>query len=140
MKNERPVAAPRSAAGRSLSWRGPVLTALLLVVALMLLPAFKNLFDQHSRIVSLEDQIKANQQLVAKLQGEVDRWTDPAYVRAQARERLYFVMPGEVGYIVLDGKQAKQVADVTKPANHQAWYRTMWQSMRRASETAAASG
>jgi hypothetical protein len=28
------------------------------------------------------------------------RWQDPDYVKAQARERLHFVMPGERQYIV----------------------------------------
>ena len=30
------------------------------------------------------------------------RWDDPAYVEAQARERLHFVMPGETSYVVLE--------------------------------------
>ena len=33
---------------------------------------------------------------------ERKRWSDPAYIRAQARDRLYYVMPGEVSYLVLD--------------------------------------
>ena len=31
-----------------------------------------------------------------------DRWTDPAYITTQARERLYYVKPGEVVYLVDD--------------------------------------
>jgi hypothetical protein len=30
------------------------------------------------------------------------RWEDPAYIRSQARDRLYYVMPGEVSYLVMD--------------------------------------
>ena len=33
------------------------------------------------------------------------RWNDPAYVEAQARERLHFVMPGETAYVVLDARR-----------------------------------
>ena len=33
---------------------------------------------------------------------ERKRWEDPVYVRAQARDRLYYVMPGEVSYLVMD--------------------------------------
>jgi hypothetical protein len=31
---------------------------------------------------------------------ELLQWQDPEYVKAQARERLHFVMPGERQYIV----------------------------------------
>ena len=38
---------------------------------------------------------------MADLQAAEARWDDPAYVEAQARARLHFVRPGEVGYVVL---------------------------------------
>jgi len=30
------------------------------------------------------------------------RWNDPAYIRAQARDRLFYVMPGETSYLVIN--------------------------------------
>jgi hypothetical protein len=33
---------------------------------------------------------------------ERKRWDDPVYVRSQARQRLYYVLPGEVSYLVMD--------------------------------------
>lgn len=70
-------------------------------------------------VVSLEPHVKTwveQQQLIAELRAEVDqakkdvadmqeervRWDDPVYVRSQARDRLYYVMPGEVSYLVMD--------------------------------------
>ena len=35
-----------------------------------------------------------------------ERWEDPAYVEAQARERLHYVMPGETSYVVLEADEA----------------------------------
>ena len=57
--------------------------------------------DQRAQLgeVAVErDELAAQ---VADLQAAVDLWDDPAYVRAQARERLNFVLPGEVGLVVL---------------------------------------
>jgi len=36
------------------------------------------------------------------LEAERDRWADPAYITSQARERLYYVQPGDVVYLVDD--------------------------------------
>jgi hypothetical protein len=43
---------------------------------------------------------------------ERKRWEDPVYVRAQARDRLYYVMPGEVSYLVMDA-QGVDMSDTT---------------------------
>jgi hypothetical protein len=36
------------------------------------------------------------------MEAERLRWDDEVYIRAQARDRLYFVMPGEVSFLVMD--------------------------------------
>ena len=58
------------------------------------------------RISELRQDIdEANQQTEA-LRTEQRRWSDPAYIRSQARGRLLFVNPGDTSYTVLDsGKQ-----------------------------------
>jgi len=38
------------------------------------------------------------------MQAERDRWQDPVYIRSQARDRLYYVLPGEVSYLVMDSE------------------------------------
>ena len=37
---------------------------------------------------------------IAALEKERERWSDPAYITTQARERLYYVKPGEVVYLI----------------------------------------
>lgn len=49
-----------------------------------------------------EQEIRDRQSRVDELETELARWDDPAYVKAQARERLGWVMPGETGYRVVD--------------------------------------
>ena len=43
----------------------------------------------------------AEQELATAL-AERDRWRDPNSIRSQARDRLYYVLPGEVSYLVMN--------------------------------------
>jgi hypothetical protein len=58
--------------------------------------------DQRQQIAALEHAVRVGQDEVAELEAERERWSDPAYITAQARERLYYVKPGEVVYLVDD--------------------------------------
>ena len=60
--------------------------------------------DQRRQIVEMEQSIKLAEQAVADMQAERDRWQDPVYIRSQARDRLYYVLPGEVSYLVMDSE------------------------------------
>jgi hypothetical protein len=50
----------------------------------------------------VELSIEQAKQAVDDMQAERDRWQDPVYIRSQARDRLYYVLPGEVSYLVMD--------------------------------------
>ena len=46
---------------------------------------------------------------LTELEKQRARWDDPAYVRAQARDRLYYVMPGEISYLVINDTQVEDL-------------------------------
>ncbi len=58
--------------------------------------------DQRRQIVEMEQSIDLAEEAVAQMQAERDRWQDPVYIRSQARDRLYYVLPGEVSYLVMN--------------------------------------
>lgn len=58
--------------------------------------------DQRRQIVEMEQSIELAEEAVAQMQAERDRWQDPVYIRSQARDRLYYVLPGEVSYLVMN--------------------------------------
>jgi cell division protein FtsB len=58
--------------------------------------------NQRREIALAEQAILDAQQQVEQMEKERDRWQDPIYIRAQARNRLYYVLPGEVSYLVMD--------------------------------------
>ena len=46
-----------------------------------------------------------------QLKDSKNRWEDPVYVRSQARDRLFYVLPGEISYLVV-GADTANASDV----------------------------
>jgi hypothetical protein len=93
-----------------------VVLALLLVSYAGSLRAF---LAQRSHINDLEAEIAADKQAVAELREEQRRWTDEAFIEAQARERFGWVMPGEVGFRVIgkNGRPLDAPSQLTDPTS-----------------------
>jgi hypothetical protein len=62
---------------------------------------------------------------------EADRLKDPAFVTSLIRERLHYLLPGEVGYVVLDPAEAPAPANVAASKPKQPWYSSMWSSIQK---------
>ena len=67
-----------------------------------------------------------------------ERLKDPAYVTSLIRERLHYVLPGEVGYVVLDPEEAPAPVRQGAKAAASPWYSTLWQSVQDADQAGAA--
>lgn len=89
---------------------------------------------QRSQIAQLTEQEQAQLNKVAALEEQRRRWEDPAYVKAQARQRLQYVMPGEVGYVVVNRNQVRTGATGGQPTivapagagKNAPWYSQLW--------------
>ncbi len=134
-----PAARPRSpraeapAPPRGLSRRAAVLAVLLLGLAAVLAPYLRDYVEQRGERAALEADVAQAEEDVTRLQRELDRWDDPAYVAAQARERLTMVMPGETGYVVLDLPEQDRpddAEDAAQAAPGGAWFGAVWESVR----------
>jgi cell division protein FtsB len=110
----------------------------LVVCALMLSLAYplKEYVAQRGEIARLEQQRQAAQQRVEELEARKKQLADPAYVRAQARLRLKYVMPGETLYVVVtpSPQAATPSADTPLPpvADDGSWYERLWRTVRAA--------
>ena len=93
-------------------------------------------FAQRAEIAGLRADVQSAQERVAGLQIQTQRWEDPAFVAAEARRRLHFVLPGEVGYVTLgSGAAAAQAAAASQPQGP--WYSTLWGALQEADDHAA---
>lgn len=124
-----------------------VLGAVVVVLALLILPYFQKWMVQRSEIAAAQAGLARTHSEVIALQEEKRRWNDPDYVKAQARERLHFVMPGETGYVVVDPEPAQPAA--TDPGSVAAaraargghpWFGDLWESVKIAGADRGTSG
>ncbi|WP_269047895.1 FtsB family cell division protein [Paenarthrobacter sp. Z7-10] len=72
----------------------------LLTITVLLAPSVRNFLQQRAQIGALQQNIQSKEQQQADLKKELSRWDDPAYIKAQARDRVNMVMPGETSYWV----------------------------------------
>ncbi|GAA4671414.1 septum formation initiator family protein [Frondihabitans cladoniiphilus] len=113
-KNRRvPVSLPamETAAGgwlRGMRFSGFSLLMLVIIVlfVVVLAPSLKTLIQQQQQIASLQRAVDDQKADVDSLKSDVARWNDPAYVEAQARDRLLYVYPGEYSYLVMNPTKA----------------------------------
>ena len=129
-------AAKRTAAPRARAITGRTMVLIVVFVALALAYTYplRVYLAQESQLAQLEAEQAEERQLIAQKSQELQKWKDPEYLRAQARERLFYVREGEVPLVVRnDPAGAAAEAGQKQPAAApDRWYDTLWSSVRAA--------
>ena len=133
-------AAPRSGGRRpSFTGRAAVLVLVLAVLTVSYASSLRAYLQQRSHIGDLKAQIAQREANIDDLEREKKRWDDPAYVKAQARARFGYLMPGESGFEVIgpDGEPLEAQASLNDPSDviktvPKAWWSAAWESMELA--------
>jgi cell division protein DivIC len=113
--------------------RAVVLAAVVCVLTLTVAGPVRTFFAQHTEMKQQNALEAALRSQIAELQQQKVKLADPAHIRAQARERLGFVMPGEIPYQV----QLPPTADVPGEPDGQPtimpstdpWYTALWHTI-----------
>lgn len=95
-----PAVASRRRPGRLPSAGSIIVLVAVMLAVLMLAPTVQQFVLQRQRIAELDAQVEAAQSRIDSLEIEQARWSDPAYIEAQARGRLLFIRPGDTLYMV----------------------------------------
>jgi cell division protein FtsB len=145
----RPAAARRATAGgsarrtrapqpRRLTGRAAVLCMLLVGLLLAYAYPVRVYLSQQNEIDQLERSQVAQRQHIDELAGQLEKWNDPEYVKAQARGRLLFVMQGEKPTVVIGGQpQPGTVISVPSTGgagDNAPWYGKLWSSIQAADQ------
>jgi cell division protein FtsB len=123
-----PAPRPRRRTGRT-----TVLATILLALLLAYAYPMRVYLTQQAEIQALEDKQRAQRLHIKELEEERAKWDDDEYLRAQARRRLHYVLPGETAYLVLDdqstpdGPGTAPGAGTGKGPNR--WYDGLWSSI-----------
>jgi hypothetical protein len=118
------------------------------LLAILITPYLRPWLEQRSALNEQHREVAQLRQEVADLEQERKRWDDPDYVRAQARDRLNYVMPGDTGYVLItpepsapsSGDPREPTAGVAGAAPDAPWYAALWQSVESAGGQPAGSG
>ncbi len=79
-----------------------VMIVVIIIAIFVLAPSLRVIVEQQNQIVQLQQAVDAQREAVSDLETDIARWDDPAYIEAQARDRLVYVYPGDVTYLVID--------------------------------------
>jgi cell division protein FtsB len=109
--------------------RAAILAAVVCVLTLTIAGPVRTYFAQRTEMEQLAATEAALRHQIADLEQQKGKLSDPAYIAAQARERLGFVKPGDVPFQVQLPTAAvppQPGADAAKPANNDPWYTALW--------------
>lgn len=116
----------------TLTGRAAILILVVAALVVTLAIPLRAWLSQRAEISALEDDVAQARDRVAGLEAQLADWDDPAFVIAQARSRLHFVFPGEVGYVVLGEDDRPVALEERRPTARDPWYMRMWESTRQA--------
>ncbi|WP_051970000.1 FtsB family cell division protein [Kitasatospora azatica] len=121
--------------------RATVLVLVLCSLVAILAYPTRQYINQRAELNAQRVKAEQARQQVERLRTERARWQDPEFVKAQARTRLHYAMPGETPFVAVDpapppgatppvagsapqSAQAAQAVKAVKP-----WYATVWDSV-----------
>ncbi|MFJ5232487.1 septum formation initiator family protein [Kitasatospora sp. NPDC088391] len=133
---------PGLAARPRFTSRATVLVLVLCsLVAILAYPA-RQYIAQRGEIAQQRARAEHARQQVDELRREKARWQDPEYVKAQARQRLHYALPGETPFVSVGPRPAAgdrpSSADAApgQPKALRPWYTTLWDSVDAADAAA----
>ncbi|WP_305853012.1 septum formation initiator family protein [Kitasatospora sp. SUK 42] len=143
---------PGLAARPRFTSRATVLVLVLCSLVAILAYPTRQFISQRAEISAQRAKADHARQQVERLRRDKARWQDPEYVKAQARARLHYAVPGETPYIALDQAgpaTAQSAAPSTEPSTASAssggsakaakpWYASVWDSVDAADTVALA--
>jgi cell division protein FtsB len=115
--------------------RVAVLALLALGILLSAALPLREYVQQRGEIAALEEKQAATRERIAALEAEKARLQDPAYLAAEARRRLHFVLPGETAYVVLAAKEPPPGQRTGTEDADAPWWSQVWGSVRAADAT-----
>jgi cell division protein DivIC len=148
-ENRAPVAVQRLARGvddvawrtserarRTLTGDRPFLIgfAVLLVIGVLVISGpLRSYLDQHDRVELLDEQLTVLTQANDDLEQRARDLRDRDHIRAEARERLGYIEPGEVPYVVVPPEQDSATITAPRPAatpdEDRPWFRRLWDTL-----------
>jgi cell division protein FtsB len=114
--------------------RAAILAAVVCVLTLTIAGPVRTYFAQRTEMRQLAASEAALRAQIAELEQQKAKLADPVFIAAQARERLGFVMPGDIPYQVQLPPGAapppqEPGAQAPKSSANDPWYTSLWRTI-----------
>lgn len=113
--------------------RAAILAVVVCVLTLTIARPVRTYFAQRTEMAQLSATETALRGQIAELEQRRGQEADPAYVAAQARERLGFVRPGDIPFQVQLPPTAavspQPGSEVGSQAKKEPWYTSLWHTI-----------
>jgi cell division protein FtsB len=112
-----------------LTGRAAVLALVVCALVAALAYPMRQYIAQRSQIDQQRAAQQQAQRQVDELRREKARWQDPAYVAAQARERLHFAYPGDTPFTAVNPSPTPTTSPTAQQQASQPWYQSLLGSL-----------
>jgi cell division protein FtsB len=113
--------------------RAAILAAVICVLTLTIAGPVRTYFAQRTEMKQLDATEAQLRSQITDLEQQKGKLADPVFIAAQARERLGFVMPGDIPYQVqLPASSSVPGTPGAEPATanpNQPWYTSLWHTI-----------
>ena len=133
-----PEGLPTTAPERVLPPRVVTLAVVCLLAFVVVFTSLRAYLSQQAQYDAVVAKITEASDTSTALENELAQWKDDTYVRAQVRERLGYVMPGDTSYVVVGADSVKQPGasgGATQGSQDAPWYQTLRESSQAAGQS-----
>ena len=109
-------------------WLVPLGVVVALVLVTNVFP-FRQIIAEGRRVEDAHNRLEALEQENAILADQVEALSTPAEIERLAREKLGYIRPGEVAYVILPPEEENAKSEVPaagEPVRRLAWYERIW--------------
>ena len=79
-----------------------VMMGILVLAVVVIAPNLRTYAAQRQEINRLNAAVTEQQATVDRLKSERERWNDRTYITTKARDRLSYVLPGDISFLVIN--------------------------------------
>ena len=118
---------------QAITGRALVLGTLVVLLLVLLASPLNRYFGSRSDVQHAAQQLREDQAELARLKAQQQKWSNPAYIQQQARQRLQYAMPGDVVYVVVRPGQRSDIestSGVVAQKHPAGWNQKLWQSIQ----------
>lgn len=118
--------------GVSSTRRAAVLALVVCALALTVAVPLRNFLTQRQELAALQARQQQLTSQVEQLNARRDELRDPAQIQVEARERLNYVKPGDIPFIVQLPGDVGAPTGSTRVAPSSPWFERLWSDVRGA--------